>query len=589
MASLATILGSHSQYATLSNTTGGGQLYNNQIVTKQVSPLVKSFKNKNPHSEQYSSHCNGNSGAVAPVVSRCATTTTNYPLPTFSSAKLIVSPFALLILLCFLFVGSLSAQDNYSVIVKCPVVSGQTGYMSTYQSTSYTSCKTSTSRGAGSAASGSSSGRTSTTVYNYSTGALSAFSRSSYTYSSSTKTDREIYVVYNAFSSTTWYTSWQTSSKALGYANFNISAVPSFVASANGATMTLKDASTITHTYIIYGLKTIPTANNSANWAYLTNATSNGNYQYYSTNGTASYSMGMWYTGSYSGNSSISLSSKSSTYSTYTYYYKFFHDLMSARTNNVTSMGMMFSEYGYGTYTSYGFNVPSSNISLNVQYEAPWSKVLSPSAKVPATSYCATGGTYTLTASQSMNTSYVSVVPKTWTWYSATASNGTYRSIGSTAASTYTVSGRSDPGTVWYRYAENASMVSTSSRSTLSSYYTIGTNLCSPAKIEYKCTPLASSPTFSASTESTDRGVKLRWNQVTNASGYVIRYGMAGAVNYATVTIDSGSTTEYEITGLTNGREYHFQIQAIGGVAASGCQYCNTDFSADDFTPECDE
>ena len=499
--------------------------------------------------------------------------------------QLSIINYPLLILFCFLFVGSLSAQDNYSVIVKCPVVSSQTGYMSTYQSMSSSSWSTKTSRGAGSSASNSGSNKASNTGYYLATGTMQAFTKSTYTTSRSSYTTQLIAVVYNSFGTYNSYSSGSTQSKAIGYANFNISAVPSFVAKANGATMTIKDASSHKHDYSIYGLKQIPTAANSANWAYLTNATSNGHYNDYISSGSASYTIGMWY--SSLSNSSITLTSVSSSYSTYTYYYKFYHDLISARTNNVTSMGMMFSEWG--TATSYSFNVPSSNISLNVQYEAPWSKVLSPSAKVPATSACATGGIYTLTASQAQNTSYVSVVPKTWTWYTATASGGPYESIGLTTATAYTVSGMNDPATVWYRYAEKASMVSTSSRSTLSSYYTIGTNLCSPAKIEYKCTPLASNPTFSASTEPTDRGVILRWNQVANASGYVIRYGMAGAVNYATVTIDSGSTTEYEITGLTNGREYRFQIQAIGGVAASGCQYCTTDFSADDFTPNCDE
>jgi len=494
-----------------------------------------------------------------------------------------------LLILFLLWAGIASAQDNYSVIVKCPVISGQTGYMSTYQSMSSSSWSTKTSRGTGNSKSSSGSARASNTGYAWATGTMQAFSRSTYTTSRSSYTTQLIAVLYNSYGTYNSYTSASTQSKALGFANFNISAVPSFVAKANGATMTLKDATSLTHQFSIYGLKTIPTANNSANWAYLTNATSNGMYNYFTTNGNASYSLGMWNTATYTFYSSNTLSSVSSSYSTYTYYYKFFHDLISARTANVTSMGMMFSAYGYSTYSTNIFNVPSSNISLNVQYEAPWSKVLSPSAKVPATSACATGGTYTLTASQAQNTSYVSVVPKTWTWFTATASTGPYASIGSTTATAYTVSGRNDPGTVWYRYAEKASMVSNSARSTVTNYYTIGTNLCSPAKIEFKCTPLASSPTFSASTEPTDRGVILRWNQVADASGYVIRYGRAGAVNYATVTINSGSTTEYEITGLTNEREYHFQIQAIGGVAASGCQYCTTDFSADDFTPNCDE
>ena len=136
MASLATILGSHSQYATLSNTTGGGQLSNNQIVTKQASPLVKSFKNKNPHSEQYSSQCNGNSCAVAPVVSRhdyhnivnlqlseanCQKIV-HYPLSIVYWQKIVHCPLsivhyplsivtALLILCCLLFGGKAWGQE----------------------------------------------------------------------------------------------------------------------------------------------------------------------------------------------------------------------------------------------------------------------------------------------------------------------------------------------------------------------------------------------------------------------------------------------------------------------------------------------
>ncbi len=520
-------------------------------------------------------------------------------LPTFSSAKLIVKKLsivhcqlsivtALSIAFCLLFAGSLSAQDNYSVIVKCPVIGSQTGYMSTYQSMSSSSWSTKTSRGAGSSKSSSGSARASNTGYAWATGTMQAFSRSTYTTSRSSYTTQLIAVVYNSYGTYNSYTSASTQSKALGFANFNISAVPSFVAKANGATMTLKDATSLKHQFSIYGLKTIPTANNSANWAYLTNATSNGMYNYFTTNGNASYSLGMWNTATYTYNSSNTLSSVSSSYSTYTYYYKFYHDLISARTNNVTSMGMMFSEYGYGTSTSYSFNVPSSNISLNVQYEAPWSKVLSPSAKVPATSACATGGTYTLTASQSMNTSYVSVSPQTWTWYSATASGGPYASIGTTTASAYTVSGRNDPGTVWYRYAEKASMVSNTARSTVTNYYTIGTNLCSPAKIEFKCTPLPSNPTFSA-TATGDRSVTLTWSGISGTDHYLIRYGVDGGISFKEITVPYGTNT-VTIENLTNGREYYFQIQAIGGIEASGCQYCTTQLSTKaHVTPDCDE
>lgn len=530
--------------------------------------------------------------------------------PTFSSAKPIVNcqlsivHYPLLILLCLLFAGSLSAQDNYSVIVKCPVISGQTGYMGVTFSTNKGAAATTYASAYGWSGSGaltanvagklsnyktSNSTKSTTYVtYTISSGNINAYNQSSYkgTGTSSVWWNGGI---PGTASATGHWTSSTFKKSTLGYANFNISAVPSFISSVNGATMTLKDASSLTHQFSIYGLKTIPTSNNAANWAYLTNATSNGQYQNYSFTGTSSYTLGMWNTGTATYNSSVTVQSRSSlsSVSSNTWSYKFFQDITSLRANNITSMGMMFSAYGY-TGTTCSFNVPSSNISLNVQYQAPWSKVLSPSAKVPATSACATGGTYTLTASQSMNTSYVSVSPQTWTWYSATASGGPYASIGTTTASAYTVSGRNDPGTVWYRYAEKASMVSNTARSTVTNYYTIGTNLCSPAKIEFKCTPLPSNPTFSA-TATGDRSVTLTWSGISGTDHYVIRYGVDSGISFKEITVPYGTNT-VTIENLTNGREYYFQIQAIGGIEASGCQYCTTQLSTKaHVTPDCDE
>lgn len=517
-----------------------------------------------------------------------------------------------LLILFLLWAGIASAQDNYSVIVKCPVVSSQTGYMGVTSSTSGYVSKTKSSTASGgtnksySAATkasawlvsngpGNSTQATYSSVnYGLYNGPVSVW----YSYKStwvtySTKTAGAAGVPGSGTATMTYKQS-TSSIKSLGYANFNISAVPSFVTSVNGATMTLKDASATTHQFSIYGLKTIPTANNSANWAYLTNATSNGYYNYYSATGTSSYSVGMWGTGTYTFYSSGTVQSISSpsSVSSNTWSYKFFQDITSLRANNITSMGMMFSA---NPYTWLGFNVPSSNISLNVQYQAPWSKVLTPSVKTPTSSACATGGSYTLTASNTFSTNYVSIAPKTWTWYTATASGGPYASLGSTTGSTYTVSGLNVPGTIWYRFAEKVNMVSNSTRSNVTDYYTIKTNICSPAKIAFTCTSLAT-PNFSAESGVDDRSVILKWTSSPNVDHYVIRYGVEGGIGYKEINVSANGSSliTQTISNLTNGREYYFQLQAIGAADASGCQYCNAPTSITAATkfplsPECNE
>ena len=553
----------------------GGQLSNNQIVTKQASPLAKSFKNKNPHSEQYSSQCNGNSGAVAPMVSRRATTTTT--LPTFSSAKPIVHcplsivhyPLsivtALLILLCLLFAGSLSAQDNYSVIVKCyPASNSSSGtfYYTSYY-TSFYSYK-STKRGAGSSAITTYTSTKLATTYSTAIGNILASYSSSSTLSTDSDYDWTVLLVYNAFTTSSTMISYSSTSYARGWVNFSIANIPTFTSISSAATLNFWQTSNVAHGETIYNPTVTPAGTASG---YYNSLTSNSLRSFSSAAQTTAYQ-----TVTINANRLKSLRSIAGSTSVSTYMLAFAPSLNTSYKLNVAGANAATSKQPY----------------LAVQYSAPWSKVLSPSAKVPATSACATGGTYTLTASQAQNTSYVSVVPKTWTWYSATASGAGYAYIGTTTASTYTVSGLNDPGTIWYRYAENASMVSNTARSTLSSYYTIGTNLCSPAKIEFKCTPLPSNPTFSA-TDTGDRSVTLTWSGISGTDHYLIRYGVDGGISFKEITVPYGTDT-VTIENLTNGREYYFQIQAIGGIEASGCQYCTTQLSTKaHVTPDCDE
>ncbi|MBQ6276964.1 MAG: fibronectin type III domain-containing protein [Bacteroidales bacterium] len=589
--------------------------------------------------------------------------------PTFSSAKLIVKKLSivhcplsivnctlsivnctLLIAFCLLFAGSLSAQDNYAVIVKCPVISGQAGYMqesaySTYK-TSYSNSSTSTANLASATSKYSNSLITgaryritsSKTNYTNWTGYGSSSSYGPYyaTYTSSavvasySKTGA---IGASASSSATsksgslpasmtgrvtvTKTASVSQTNRIGFANFNIANMPTSVTVA-GAVLSYSQLIAGTRSLTGYGISATPSAANSSVWGTFTTNNYNSVYYYLSTigSGTCSrylipvggtetayttswgtYYSSYWLTGTYTLSNSNFYSSNhdmftnfyrgaSSASSYMITQYRAYMEMEKARENNKSAYGMAFSQYYI--YPSSGMSAATSAMNLLVTYQAPWSVVLTPSAKTPASSACATGGTYTLTASQSMNTSYVSVSPQTWTWYSATASGGPYASIGTTTATAYTVSGRNDPGTVWYRYAEKASMVSNTARSTVTNYYTIGTNLCSPAKIEFKCTPLPSNPTFSA-TATGNRSVTLTWSGISGTDHYVIRYGVDSGISFKEITVPYGTNT-VTIENLTNGREYYFQIQAIGGIEASGCQYCTTQLSTRaHVTPDCDE
>ena len=92
---------------------------------------------------------------------------------------------------------------------------------------------------------------------------------------------------------------------------------------------------------------------------------------------------------------------------------------------------------------------------------------------------------------------------------------------------------------------------------------------------EVSATPLAapSRPTGLSATAS-DTKVTLMWAnpQNTSISKYQLRYG-AGAIVPTTATwgdiADSASTTSHEVTGLTNGTQYAFEIRAVNATGNS--------------------
>lgn len=474
--------------------------------------------------------------------------------------------FSTIILFLSFFVCTVYAQDSYTVIVRCPIVKAGTSIISSTYSVTYNRYHPDYSASVTGAS------------YSYSTGELSV----GRTYT----TTLTYWGPGNSY-----HSSWSTLRQSIGFVNFNIGGIPNCL-TALGATMTLNpEPPDLTKNYIftIYGLNSIPTTNNASNWDLLTNAPSNGTYNYYTTKGNASYSIGMWNTYTYTDNTSLTEYSVSSTYSTNTWYYRFFHNLASARANNITSFGMAFSNSGHYTWNSSSllssFKIKSNSLTLAVKYAAPWSCVLTLSPRPNTSSVCANSGVFTLSASQSYNTNYFSLSPTSWRWYSATASSGPYNEMGGTTASTYAVTAPSNTGSVWYRFSQSVRFVSNSTLTTLSNSYSI--SYCNPGSIYVSqcCLPLGSNPTFSG-TQVSDRSVTLTWNGMgSNVDHFVIRYGTEGGVSFEEINVPR-SATSTTINELTNGHTYYFQIRAI----SSSSDYCDTPLSTKvPLTPVCNE
>lgn len=256
--------------------------------------------------------------------------------------------------------------------------------------------------------------------------------------------------------------------------------------------------------------------------------------------------------------------------------------------SSMTSSMLAFVQYGGTSSNSisfYGANCATTSRRpyLAFLYSAPWSAVISPSATTGAASECAVCGKYTLSASQDYNSSYVTISPTSWKWYSATdGSNGNYSLMGGTTASTYAVTAPTNTGSVWYKFRQTVNFYSNSTLETKANTYSI--NHCSPACVYVSNCSSIGSPSF-ASYSPGDRKVTFELGIVDNADHYVIRYGTVGGLGYREKVVSAGDEGNVVIDNLTNGHTYYFHVQAIG---AEG--YCNTLFSDSvRIMPKCEE
>ena len=257
-------------------------------------------------------------------------------------------------------------------------------------------------------------------------------------------------------------------------------------------------------------------------------------------------------------------------------------ELEKARSSNISSFGIAFSGSSHSYYTV-GMQAKSNSMSLKITYIAPWSAAITPSAGL--VSAVCSGDPYTLSALMDNNNPYVSITPTSWAWYSATASNGAYAPIGSTNASTFAVTAPSNTGSIWYKYNQSINMMSNNTLETKASSYSI--TFCNPGSIYVSqcCIQINSNnpPSFGVCSVS-DRSVTLNWNNLgTNVDHYVIRYGVDGGLSFKEITV-AGTASSKLIEHLTNGRNYYFQIKAIG---KSG--YCDSrEFSTTYLVPACE-
>ena len=82
-----------------------------------------------------------------------------------------------------------------------------------------------------------------------------------------------------------------------------------------------------------------------------------------------------------------------------------------------------------------------------------------------------------------------------------------------------------------------------------------------------------STPTGLSSTGVDHDSGTANWGAVANASGYTLRYRLASSASWTNVDITSGSTTSYEITGLTADSPYRWEVRAEGTGAYSDSDY----------------
>ncbi|MBR5984006.1 MAG: fibronectin type III domain-containing protein [Bacteroidales bacterium] len=507
------------------------------------------------------------------------------------------------ILFSLLFASSLSAQDNYTVVVKCSPISGQNGYMLRHSSRN---------------------GQCSYSLY----------------------TSSVVFAYENAS-----YGSYTVN--LIGYANFNISNLPTnFTIGLADITFNQLQSASSYHPVDIYGMSATPTTANSVEFTKLVSRT-----VYNSSNTSQIYTWGKdsyaafahttcttnktysqylihipWgYTSAYTtsvGQASSTLSSlvggaayptgtltlSHSTFATkyhdalasmYTVsstnngawsysagYLCAYYDIENARKSSKTDFGMAFSQGANSNLP--GISAPTSAMCMHITYMAPWSCVLAPSVRTSASSACVGDGIISLTASQNNGSAYVPIVAtKTWQWYSGTnGSNGTYATMGGTftanTSHSTTVQAPANTGSVWYKYIQTIKITSNATCTPLGATSKTYTVSCRPASVAIVqcCSSLGGTLTFNG-TQTGDRSVTLSWGGITNTNGilhYVISYGTGPTYKQIEVAANRNSI---EIGNLTNGRTYHFEIQAIGKTGSPS--YCNSNTINVNLVPICNE
>ena len=558
-----------------------------------------------------------------------------------------------LLVLFFFFFASLSAQENYTVVVKCPTIANQCGSFIRTATVTYKG-----SKGSNVSSTAASNWRDTYTYNATASGALG------YSLATSTLVYAGLSESFKTANAGTYSTTrrsanvTKTYSTIVGFANFNIANIHSNLTVYNAA-VSYPAAGKKVLTAV--GMDRIPSAANSAEFTNLlfyprstgTSVYTDTKRPYYNCSTGASTIISHTLINAYSSNTAYTtsvyyysslltylsvpeypsgthivtnstyitryhdglanayrLSTSKSDYAYYatTAYPIAFFDIENTR-QTTTRFGIAFIPGAQGIYSNslyawYDYSASTntavlsaatSAMNLLITYAAPWSCVLAPSVRTSASSACVGDGIITLSAMQNEASIYVPIVAtKTWQWYSGTnGSNGTYATMGGTFTATalpsLTVVAPANTGSVWYKYLQTIKITTNATCAPLgatSKSYSL-TN-CRPASVLVKqcCTPLGGTLTFNG-TQTGDRSVTLSWGGITNTNGiryYVISYGTGPT--YKQIEVEA-SRNSIEIGNLTNGRTYHFEIQAIGKTGSPS--YCNSNTINVNLSPECNE
>lgn len=129
--------------------------------------------------------------------------------------------------------------------------------------------------------------------------------------------------------------------------------------------------------------------------------------------------------------------------------------------------------------------------------------------------------------------------------YRYSASNQRYERIKTTTATTYINTSLSTGRTYYYK---------------VFAYKTVGTNIYSGSSATVSAKPIPAIPTDFKATRYSSTSIKLTWNPVTGASGYVLYKYNTSTQAWDRLRVQTA--TSYINTGLTNGVTYSYKVRA---------------------------